>query len=86
MYSVDLGLSKDIFKGKGTITAGVRDLFNTRKRRSIIDREGYYSNSEFQWRSRQFSVTLSYRLNRAKERQRNNNNMEQRGEDDGQLD
>lgn len=86
IYSVDLGLSKDIFKGKGTITAGVRDLFNTRKRRSIIDREGYYSNSEFQWRSRQFNVTLSYRLNRAKERQRNNNNMEQRGEDDGQMD
>jgi outer membrane receptor protein involved in Fe transport len=72
MYSLDLGLSRDIFKGKGTITAGVRDLFNTRKRRAIIDREDYYSNSTFQWRSRQFSVTFTYRLNRAKERQRNN--------------
>ncbi len=72
MYSIDLGLSKDIFKGKGTITANVRDLLNSRKRRSIIDTEGYYSNSAFQWRSRQFTVTFTYRLNKAKERQRNN--------------
>lgn len=84
IYSLDLGLSKDIFKGKGTITAGVQDLFNTRKRRAIVDREGYYSNSEFQWRSRQFSVTLSYRLNKAKERQRGNN--QERGEDDAPVD
>jgi hypothetical protein len=66
MYSIDLGLSKDIFKGKGTITANVRDLLNSRKRRSIIDTDGYYSNSTFQWRSRQFTVTFSYRLNKAK--------------------
>jgi outer membrane receptor protein involved in Fe transport len=80
IYSLDLGVSKDIFKGKGTITAGVQDLFNSRKRRAIIDREGYYSNSEFQWRSRQFSVTLSYRLNKAKERQSSN---QERGEEEG---
>ena len=72
MYSIDLGLSKDVFKGKGTITANVRDLLNSRKRRSIVDTEGYYSNSTFQWRSRQFTVTFAYRLNKAKERQRNN--------------
>jgi outer membrane receptor protein involved in Fe transport len=80
MYSIDLGLSKDIFKGKGTITANVRDLLNSRKRRSIVDTEGYYSNSTFQWRSRQFTVTFTYRLNRDKERQRNN--QEEREEED----
>lgn len=80
IYSLDLGLARDIFKGKGTITAGVRDLFNTRKRRAIIEREDYYSNSTFQWRSRQFSVTLTYRLNNAKERQRNN--QEERMDDE----
>jgi outer membrane receptor protein involved in Fe transport len=72
IYSVDLGLSKDILKGKGTITANVRDLLNSRKRRSIIDQPEYYSSSTFQWRARQFTVTLTYRLNKAKERQRNN--------------
>ena len=80
IYSVDLGLSRDIFKGKGTITAGVRDLFNTRKRRSIIERNDYYSTSTFQWRSRQFTINFTYRLNREKERQRNNQE-EQRGGD-----
>jgi outer membrane receptor protein involved in Fe transport len=64
MYSVDLGLSRDFFKGKLTATANVRDLFNTRKRRSIIEREGYYSRSEFQGQRRQWMITLTYRINR----------------------
>ena len=81
MYSIDLGLSKDVFKGKGTITANVRDLLNSRKRRSIVDTEGYYSNSSFQWRSRQFTVTFAYRLNKAKERQRNNQEDRREEED-----
>lgn len=69
-YSIDLGLSRDVLNGKGTITAGIRDLMNSNKRRYIIDTQGYYSNSEFQWRPRQFTVSFSYRLNRDKERQR----------------
>ena len=81
IYSIDLGLSRDIFKGKGTITANVRDLLNSRKRRAVVDRDGYYSNSTFQWRSRQFTFTFTYRLNREKERQRNNN-QEDRGEEE----
>lgn len=81
IYSIDLGLSRDILKGKGTITANVQDLLNSRKRRAIIDRQGYYSNSEFQWRSRQFTITFTYRLNKAKENQRNNNS-EERGEEE----
>jgi outer membrane receptor protein involved in Fe transport len=80
MYSIDLGLSRDILKGKATLTANVRDLLNSRRRRSIIDRAGYYSNSEFQPRSRQFTLTFTYRLNKAKEKQRNNG--EERGEEE----
>jgi len=80
IYSIDLGLSRDVFKGKATVTAGVRDLFNSRKRRAIVEREDYYSNSVFQWRSRQFTVTFTYRLNSAKERERNG--QEDRGEEE----
>ena len=69
-YSIDLGLSRDILKGRGTVTASVRDLFNSRKRRSITENAGYFSESEFQWRARQFLVTFSYRLNRSKEKER----------------
>lgn len=80
MYSVDLGMATDIFSGKGTLSASVRDLFNSRKRRSIVDNEGYYSNSTFQWQSRQLIVTFSYRLNRVKEREKENDGGRQEEE------
>lgn len=76
IYFIDLSLSKDILKGRGTLTASVRDLLNSQKRRSITENAGYYSYSVFQWRPRQFLVTLSYRLNRSKEKQ----NMDKQGE------
>lgn len=68
MYSLDLGLSRDVLNGKGTVTAGVRDLMNSRRRRATIETAEYYSDSNFQWRPRQFTLTLSYRLNRDKDR------------------
>lgn len=66
IYSLDLGYSRDVLKGNGTLTASVQDVFNSRKRRRIIDSEGYYSTSEFQWRARQFLLTFTYRLNQNK--------------------
>jgi hypothetical protein len=82
IYSIDLGLSRDVMNGKGTVTAGVRDLMNSRRRRSIVDTEEYYSNSNWQWRARQFTVTFSYRLNRDKERQRGGRGQDGDGFDD----
>lgn len=76
MYSIDLGLSRDVLKGNGTITFSVRDLLNSRKFRGIIDREGYYAKSEFQWRARQLLLTFTYRLNRQKEQNRGNGERE----------
>ena len=72
-YSIDLGFSRDVLKGRATITASVRDLLNSRKQRRIIENAGYYSRSEFQWRARQFLVTFSYRLNRSKEKEKPDN-------------
>jgi outer membrane receptor protein involved in Fe transport len=69
-YSLDLALSKDIMKGKGTLIANVRDLLNSRLRRNIIDTEDYYSRSTSLRRYRQFIVTFTYRLNRTKEREK----------------
>ncbi len=75
IYTLDLGWSKDIMKGKGTLTLAVRDLFNNRIRR-------YYTNGEvagggtfntygtFQWRERQITLNFSYRLNQKKTRPR----------------
>ncbi len=66
MYSIDLGLVKDIFKGKGTLTFNVRDLMNSRRRRSVVDIPGYYSSSDFLWRPRQMTLTLNFRINQQK--------------------
>jgi outer membrane receptor protein involved in Fe transport len=61
---VDLGINREIFKGKGTLSLNIRDLFNSRKRSTIVDSEGLYSKSENQFRMRQILLTLSYRLNK----------------------
>lgn len=68
MYSIDLSASKDIMKGKGTVVASVRDILNSRKRRSITQTETLYSESEFQWRARQFLLSFTYRINEKKKR------------------
>lgn len=68
-YSVDLGLARDVLKGKGTLTLSVRDLFNTNKWRNIVDTEDFYSVSEFQWRPRSVRLTFTYRINRKENRQ-----------------
>ena len=83
VYALDLGLSRDVLKGKGTVTANVSDLFNTRKQRAIVETDEYYSNSSFQGRRRQFMITFTYRINREKERNedRNRDGDEEGGRD-----
>jgi len=68
MYFMDLAISKDFLKKKGTITLTARDLFNTRKRRYTTFGDNFYTEGEFQWRSRQVKLTLNYRLNQKKKR------------------
>ena len=62
-YNFDAGLSLDLFKGKGTLTFNARDIFNTRKRRYLIFGDDFSTEGEFQWRSRQFTLNFTYRLN-----------------------
>lgn len=80
MYFIDLGLSRDILKGNGTLTFAVRDLMNSRKFRTIIIREDFESEREFQWRARQFMFTFTYRLNTKKSnRTRDNGDSDEGG-------
>ncbi len=65
-YTVDLGATKDVLNGKGTVTATVQDLFNTRKWRNERSTGDFTETSEFQWRSRQFMLSFIYRLNQKK--------------------
>ncbi len=70
IHSLNIGLAKDIFKGNGTLSLSVRDVFNSRKRRSIIGEpdSDFFQESEFQWRERQTTLSLNYRLNQKKKR------------------
>lgn len=63
--SMDLGWSKDILKDKGTLALNIRDVFNSRVRRSTTSGDTFYRDSRFQWRSRQLILTFTYRLNQS---------------------
>lgn len=73
MTSVNLSFSKDILKDKGSLALNVSDLFNTRKRRSIVDLENVSSFTTFQWRQRQVTLSFTYRFNKQKERDNQRN-------------
>ena len=68
MYWWDIGVSMDILKGNGTVGFRVRDLLNSRKRRWELVSPELTSTNDFQWRSRQFVASFSYRINQKKRR------------------
>jgi outer membrane receptor protein involved in Fe transport len=92
-YNLDFALSKDIMKGKATVTANVRDILNTRKNRSITEiiptneeDQYFYSSTNGQWRPRQFRVTFTYRLNQNNERRdRRDNGDNDQNDNDGDF-
>ena len=72
IFSMNLAMSKDLFKEKATINFNVRDVFNSRKRIQNTFIDGVIDQySEFQWRERQISVNFIYRFNQKKKRGRN---------------
>ncbi len=68
MYHVDLGVSHDIFKNKGTLTLSVSDVFNSRRWNYETITPEFYLKGEFQWRARSIALSLNYRLNQKKRR------------------
>lgn len=62
---VDLAFSKEILKGKGTLTCNVIDVFNSRYMRTITEGLNFYSEGTFGMRARQINLTVMYRLNQA---------------------
>lgn len=65
-YFWDGSASVDLFKGNATLSFNARDILNSRKRRSIVESQYFYSSSEFQWRSRQLTLNFVYRINQKK--------------------
>jgi outer membrane receptor for ferrienterochelin and colicins len=64
--SMNLALSKDVLKDKGTIAFNVSDVFNSRKRIMDFNLPNVNSYSEMQWRERQITLSFTYRFNKQK--------------------
>lgn len=72
--TMDFAISTEVLKRRGTLAFNVSDVFNSRIWRMEQITEGYRGTSEFQWRQRQFTLSLNYRIN-----QKPNRNSEGRG-------
>ncbi|MFM1877494.1 MAG: hypothetical protein RLZZ241_360 [Bacteroidota bacterium] len=66
MFSLNMALSKDAFKGNGTFTLNADDLLNSRIRRSFTETPFFTSDSSFQWRVRTINMAFVYRFNEQK--------------------
>lgn len=78
-YSVDMGIKRDFFKGKGSLNIRLRDIFNTEKSRVTSYGDNFVSISERTRDSRMIFVGFTYRFNdfkRRQERERTSQDME----------
>lgn len=82
MYHFDLGFSRDLLKGNATLGLNIRDLFNTRKWRTIIDTPEQYAESSTLWRPRTITLVFTYRFNQQRKEfdKADFNLLEERGE------
>jgi len=62
MYALNLGASKTIWDGNGTVSFNIQDIFNTRAMRSSTTTADFSRDSYMQWQPRQFAVSLTYRF------------------------
>ena len=82
IFSMDLAFSKEIFKDKATLSLNIRDVFNSRKRNSVTTTATERVISESQWRQRQITLSMIYRFNQKKDRNRGNRNNDYNGDDE----
>jgi outer membrane receptor protein involved in Fe transport len=67
LYYLDLSMSKDVFKGNGTLTFNVLDVFNSRRNRYITTGPNFFTEGNSQSRRRQVNLTLNYRIKQLKQ-------------------
>ena len=62
MYSIDAGMQKALFKGKGNLRVAVSDVFKTLKFRGVSNFAGQYLVASGKGESRQLRVNFTYRF------------------------
>ena len=68
ILSINMAFSKDVIKDKATLSLNVSDLLNDRKRRTETRTDNVFTESEFQWRERQITLSFLYRFNEPQDR------------------
>ena len=58
----DIAIQKELWNRKGRLTLNVMDVLNSRKMRSIIEGETFFTDQTSQFQLRQINLTLSYQL------------------------
>ncbi|WP_400078499.1 TonB-dependent receptor domain-containing protein [Winogradskyella sp. R77965] len=81
IFSTDLAFSKDLFNDKASLAFNVRDVFNSRIRRSDNFTDTFENYGEFQRRVRSFNLAFTYRFNQQKKRQRSGRDGNGGGDD-----
>lgn len=71
-YSIDLGLRKTFLDRKLALAFNVRDILDSRSRRSITWGEGFYLQQQMRWHSRSVSLTLTYNFGNMKQNKKPN--------------
>ena len=65
LYSLDVGVSKDILNNKGTLSLNGRNLLNSLRFEGETITDTFISESEFQWRPPSAGLGFSYRFNQS---------------------
>ncbi|MFD2513005.1 TonB-dependent receptor domain-containing protein [Pontibacter locisalis] len=77
MYSVDLGMKKDILDSNGTVSLRVSDVFNTRQFNFLSFGPEFRTESENRRQSRIIFLGFTYRINSDGENQRRRRDQQQ---------
>ena len=85
-YSIDLGLRKSFFKRTLNISANVRDLLNSRRRKSETWGNGFWEYSESYWSGRTIGLTVTYNFGNMSGDKRRNDRMPEGGTPGGMGD
>jgi hypothetical protein len=82
MWRMDLGVRQNLFKGKGSISVRVNDIFNTMRARFNGENPDVVVG-QFRWESRMLNINFNYRFgagkNRALQRKNRDKNETQGG-------
>lgn len=65
-YWANIGMNKDFWNDRATLTVNVNNVFNSRDNKQVIQGENYTVNQSAIWSGRRISATLTYRFNRKK--------------------